>query len=42
MYTDEQIDAIRQAILLFDPEAYQQVKRWKEISDYIEGRIEHD
>lgn len=41
-YTDEQIDAIRQAILLFDPEAYQQVKRWKEIIDYVEGRTEHN
>lgn len=41
-YTDEQIDAIRQAILLFDPETYQQVKRWKENIDYVEGRIEHD
>ena len=41
-YTDKQINDIRQAILLFDPEANQRVKRWKEISDYIEGRKEHD
>ena len=41
-YTDEQINDIRQTILMFDPEAHQQVKRWKEISDYIEGRTKHD
>lgn len=42
IYTDEQIDDIRQTILLFDPEANQIAKRWKEISDYIEGRTKHD
>lgn len=41
-FTDEQIIDIRKVILLFDPEANQQVKRWKEIIDYIEGRTKHD
>jgi hypothetical protein len=41
-YSEDEIETIRKTILLFDPEANQQVKRWKEIIDYVEGRIEHD
>ena len=37
-YSEDKIETIRKTILLFDPEANQQVKRWKEIIDYIEGK----
>ena len=42
VFSNEEIDTIRQTILLFDPEANQQVKRWKEIMDYVEGKTKHD
>lgn len=42
VFSDEEIEIIRNTILLFDPEANQLVKRWKEIIDYVEGKTEHD
>ncbi|WP_315545585.1 hypothetical protein [Prevotella koreensis] len=41
-FNDDQINDIRKAIRLFDPETSEVVRRWKEINDYIEGKTKHD
>ena len=37
-FSEEEINDIRQTILMFDPDASYQVKRFKEIMDYIDGK----